>query len=300
MNTSSWVSLWSLARPRASIVIAASPLIGYWFGLWEHAAALRNQHVLPLLLLAWWLVHVGSLWLNACLDRDQGAVLWGAPCRVPPGTSAAGWGALVLAVGLATLVNSGCGLITFAAAGLAVLYSHPEYAWKTRPVAGPLVNLVGYGVLSPAAGWSLLDLPATRRTVAVAGLLAATALSVYFYAQVFQEREDRSRGYRTLVATHGPAAVVMVSRWCLGLAFVGLAAMSLVGCLPRLCLLVVPGWLALDRWVGRRGARSSEREVRSFVWGLLSLGITLVLLALVDHWMTPAIEGAAGLGRLRG
>lgn len=277
------LELWRLSRPRAAIIVATSPLLGYWFGLWEHESPLRNAWDLPWLLLGWGALHVGSIWLNACLDRDQGTVLWGAPQRIPPGTQTKSMHALVLAIVLSSVASPRAGLIASAAVVLTVLYSHPRWAWKSRPLAGPAVNLLGYGILSPAAGWVIADVPGTPCTLAVVPLVASVALSIYFLAQAFQEDEDRRRGYRTLVVTHGPAGVVMASRWCLAAAFFGLATMSMVGLIPWICGLTMLGWWSIDRWLRDRGERVGEREVRVFVRKIIVLGALAVLLAFLDH-----------------
>lgn len=287
---------WALSRPPAALLIAATPLVGYGFALWEHAAPARHISALPSTIFAWWLVHVGAIWLNARLDRDENQVLWGAPTPIPPAIGIVAYSALVLAVVIATATNLKFGLVTLGSGLLAAKYSSLKRPWKGSALGGPLTNCVGYGLISPGAGWLIADVAATPRTVVVAMLLTGVALSVYFFAQVFQQAEDRARGYRTLVATHGPRAVVLATRLCLGFAFSGVVTLSILGWLPLVCALVLPGWLWLDRWLGAHRPRFSERDVRVYVLSLLCLGAQLMLLALADFCLDPDTIEVAGQG----
>jgi 4-hydroxybenzoate polyprenyltransferase len=273
--------LWRLARPRAAIIVAASPLAGYGFGHWDHALAWRNVDLLPLVIMAWLGLHTATMWLNAGTDRDRGQVLFGHPTEVPSGASTLAYILLVASVALACFADISAGTCALGAAVLSVLYSHPSTRWKAHPVLGPGVNAIGYGVLSPTAGWALAEVPFGWRTLVVATLMIATALSVYFVSQVFQADEDRSRGDRTLVATHGPQVVVNVTRSSLAYAAGGSIMLSILGGFPRPCMLAAPVWLWIDRWLvaEARHGRLDEALARTFVRRLFTYGLVLLLLA---------------------
>ena len=186
-------SLWVLARPRLLPFVLLLPLVGFGWGHWDRALSLRGLPALAWVLAAWAMLQIGPLWLNATLDRDLGEVLLGRPVTPPPGASVCGCAALALAAVLAygggVLAGSACTLCVV----LSIFYSHPAAAWKGRPLLGPLVNFVGYGLLSPLAGWSAVGTAVTPRTVIVWLLGALGILGCYFAAQAFQGDEDRAR-----------------------------------------------------------------------------------------------------------
>lgn len=253
-------TLWHLTRPRLAAYVLGIVLFGYGFAHFDadrsHA---HNLSGLGWLLVSWWLLNAGTMWLNAALDREEGEAVFSrgsyestlARWELPFPLHYAGFGALTLAVlvALATPpVAAGCAAVC---AVLAVLYSHPRTAWKGRPVAGPLVNGLGYGLLSPLAGWAVADAPFTARALVTLGLWTLWMLGAYFCAQAFQREDDERRGYRTLVVTHGPASALRVARWCMNLAVVAAFALSAWGFYPRMTLLGYPGLVAADTWMKR-------------------------------------------------
>ena len=191
-----------------------------------------------------------------------------------------------------------------ACAVLAVLYSHPATMWKGHPVGGPFVNGVGYGLLSPAAGFLVVGVPPTVRTALVWPLVGAVVLGTYFAAQAFQGDEDRARGYRTWVVTRGPQATVDAARWCIDLGIGGGVLLAVFGWLPRLCLLCVPGWVVLHRWLRRWREQPGGGDASwalGFTRRLLWVGLAGVLaagIAYVDDSLRD--RPVAGLGTAAG
>lgn len=295
-------ALWQLARPRGMLLVLGLPAVGYGFGHWEGALANRDPTGFLAVLAAWWLLSAGTLWLNASLDRDKGEVLMatpGASVQVPDGIWAWGCAALVGAVGLGLLAGPVPAACVAICAALAVGYSHPRTAWKAHPVLGPIVNVLGYGLLSPVAGFVLVGVAPTLRTVVAEGLVLAWVAATYLGAQAFQEREDQIRGYRTLVATHGPAFTVRAARLLYGLAIGGLMLGGIVGWFPRLVVTVaLPGWW-LDRhlaaWAAdpSRGASAGREMLRR---GSL-LAAWVLGAVIVEHlWRFGQGLPVAGLG----
>jgi 4-hydroxybenzoate polyprenyltransferase len=258
---------------------------GAGFAHWDRALTLRGEGALGWVLLAWALLHAGTLWLNAAVDRDEGEVLLGRPVPVPDGIEREAGLALAGCVLLASQAGALAGLAALGASVLAVLYSHPRTFWKAHPTGGPVVNLLGYGLLSPLAGWSTVGVSFNLRTGLAAGLLALIVLGMYFAAQAFQEAEDRQRGYRTWVATYGVASTVAMARACIGLGWAGGMALAAAGWLPPICLLGGPmGWWT-DRWMATRSpaqlgeawARGVTRRLAlsALVGFLLAFGVYL-------------------------
>ncbi len=271
------------------------PLIGYGWSAWDRAPA------------APWLpatvVGVGgvdgvanqdAMAQRGGTDRDQGEVLLGRAVAVPRGTVPCSYLALAVAVALAFVATLVAGWAALICAVLAVLYSHPYTVWKGRPLLGPLVNGVGYGLLSTLAGWAVVEVAPAARTVLVWLFSGSAILGCYFAAQAFQGDEDRARGYRTLVVTHGARGALLAGRICIGVGLLGGTILAALGWLPRLCLVALPLALWIDGWLRRWSALPDGGNER---WALTWRGVCswrdwcALRLAYVDYgleWWTGA------------
>lgn len=282
------------------MLIATLPVAGLGFGLWERGSTIAPWVIAPSLLLlfaTWALGHAGAMWLNAELDRDQGAVLLGKPVEVPRGTALLGYVALAGSVALSLGLGVVPTVCTGACAILSVLYSHPRVALKGRSIGGPLVNGAGYGTLSPTAGWAVAETPPTWRAAIVVVLGAAFILAVYFAAQAFQADEDRRRGYRTLVVTHGPRFCLHAARLSLLVSVAGMSVLAITGAFPRLILVGVPiFWLAdrhLARWSRLEGGGTGRHAVTLVGWLVLATFV-VVCAAYADHFWAMAQDAPLG------
>ncbi len=297
-------SLWQLARPRLLPFVLLLPLIGYGWAHWDRALPPRGFPQLLWVLAAWTALQAGTLWLNAALDRDQGEVLLGRAVAVPWGTVPCAYLALAVAVVLAFVATPVAGWAALICAVLAILYSHPNTVWKGRPLLGPLVNGVGYGLLSTLAGWAVVEVAPDARTVLVWLFSGSAVLGCYFAAQAFQGDEDRARGYRTLVVTHGARGALLAGRVCIGIGLLGGTILAALGWLPRLCLVALPLALWIDGCLRRWSALpdgGNERWARGLAWRLFVAGLVCIALAYVDYgleWWAGA--PAAGLGTASG
>lgn len=284
-----------LARPRGALLVGCLPMIGLGYGLWERGSTVAISAVAPALALlssAWIVGHAGAMWLNAALDRDQGAVLLGRAVEVPRHASTLGY----LALGASPLIALAAGpvpaLAALVCAFLSVLYSHPRTAWKGHPIAGPAVNGLGYGSLSPIAGFSLSGSVTTWRAVLTLAIVVLSILGVYFAAQAFQSDEDRARGYRTLVVTHGPSATLRAAQLCLRVAMVATIAGAAAGIYPRVLLASAPLWLWVDVHLTGWRRAPSESRAGGLVLKLTVAGL-VTLAAVYTHQVWQLIHGRA-------
>lgn len=245
---SRWVAL---VRPKAALLVVMLPVGGFGYGLWERGSTISLAAVAPSLgkiAVVWLLGHAGAMWLNAVLDRDEGGVLLGRPVAVPRYTAPLGYASLALSATAAFFWFGWLvGTLVLLCALLSILYSHPRIALKGHPAGGPLVNGVGYGSISPTAGW-LIALPVfSYRSVFTLIAIAFFVLGLYFAAQVFQFDEDRKRGYRTFVALHGGIQTLRLARLCFALPVFTLLTLSLIGLYPRSLWLSAPFFVWADR-----------------------------------------------------
>ena len=299
-----WRALIILSRPRLLPYVLLLTAAGYGWAHWDRALTLRGGWAWVAVLVAWTLLNAGTLWLNAALDRDEGEVLLGTSVPCPPGIVGYAYVALVLAVGVAFFGTPLSGIACLGCAVLAVLYSHPKAAWKQHPFGGPFVNLVGYGLLTPLAGWASVGVRLDQRT-AVAWVLGATGiLGAYFAAQAFQGPEDGARGYRTLVVTHGSRFTIQAARVCMVGGFAGGGVLAAIGWIPRVCLVAFPLALWIDRffaeWAEQPGG-GDERWVRRLASRLLVAGfIAFALTVALYLHQSFNDEPVAGLGTAAG
>jgi 4-hydroxybenzoate polyprenyltransferase len=295
-----WGNLASLTRPRGALLVPLLPLLALWMAHWDRALRFENWDSVLVLILSWFSLHCGTMWLNAVLDQDQGAVLFGSPCEVPANTRIFGYGALVLAIILSFLLGFVPGLLTILCSLLAVLYSHPRTRWKGHGLAGPLVNLLGYGFCSPLIGWWVADVSLTVRAAIIISLVPWFVLGCYLLAQSFQEEEDRARGYATLVVTHGEKRVVQLASWCFHLVFIQLLLLAIAGWLPRVVVVVVLPYILLARvlsdWQREPNGRALLQAEQAM--SRLTVSAIVLLLALLVH-QAQALHSrgpSAGLG----
>ena len=279
--------LWRLSRPRLALWISGIVLFGYGFAHWDLLLVARAPVGLALVLAAWTLGNAGTMWLNAALDREESSAVFAQGGPIPRRIDIAGYAALAGAVALASAVNCVAATCVTGCSVLAIAYSHPRTAWKGQPILGPLVNVVGYGVLSPLAGWSLVEVPVSARAAVTFALWSLWLLGAYWSAQAFQQADDRARGYRTLVVTHGPRTTLRVARWCMNSAIVAAFVLTAAGVYPRLTLLAYPTFLVADRWMVRW---QEQPDGGNPAWAtglfvrMLSGGLLLFALAYVDYW----------------
>lgn len=287
-------ALWQLGRPILVWHLLSMVLGGFGWGHWNRALQLRGASELGWVVLAWIALHFGTMWLNAAVDRDEGEVFFGEAVPVPESASTMSFVALALSVALAAQANPVAFVSTVICALLAVAYSHPALLWKGHPVLGPMVNVVGYGILTPTVGWSCVGVPLDPRTVAMVALTATAVLGAYCAAQAFQEDEDRARGYRTLVVTHGPRVCVDGAATLLGLSWIGVMVLAAVGWLPRPLLVASPLWLWVHQWFLRwREAPGGGSEAHARELARRVAYLTLVLFAIT--FGEYARESAMGL-----
>lgn len=215
------------------------------------AGLLSGQGGMPLLLGALAFVvglNGGTLALNSAFDRDEGDVAYLK--RPPPPPPLLAWfGLSLMAVGMLMALRLPRPFLYAYSlcAVMSVLYSVPPIRLKAIPGVDWLVNMVGFGLLTPYAGWAL-----TGREVAGPGrvVLISFALlfgSLYPLTQIYQLEEDRRRGDRTLASALGLDRSLLLAIGMAGLAFLGF---SIAG--------AVSGWggglSGLSRWAALAAA----------------------------------------------
>lgn len=184
----------------------------------------RGERLGPALLgVALWVVCLngGTLALNSAYDQDNGdiAYLHEPP---PPPVHLALFGFMLMAAGLAgsMLLPSGYRLAYGICLVLSVLYSVPPIRLKSVPGLDWAINMVGFGTLTPYAGWATSGLPVTSAGRLILAGFCLLFAALYPLTQIYQYEEDVRRGDRTLAGALGPHRSLIVAVICAGLAFV--------------------------------------------------------------------------------
>lgn len=293
-------ALVTLSRPAGMLLVAILPIIGFAFAYWDHGCVEQGTRAIQrigLLIAIWAVPHAGTMWLNAALDRDETPTLFGKASAVPRHIEVYAYVTLAFSMALAAWIEWRMMLAVLGCAILSVLYSHPRTAWKGHAILGPATNILGYGVLSPLGGFFLSGYPATLRGLSVLVTAVPWIATAYFAAQAFQEEEDRARGYRTLVATHGAKATLKVTRGFFWAALSLTTVLSSIGFFPRLVLVSLPLFYWVDRvlsaWMEVPGGGDASWAKRYFV-RLTATGLFIVLLVSIDYELALRFDHLPG------
>ncbi|HEU4953173.1 MAG TPA: UbiA family prenyltransferase [Gemmatimonadales bacterium] len=192
-------------RPAEWPIMAAHAALGYLLavGLASATGEHLGRGLLGLLL---WVVCLngGTLALNSAFDRDEGDIAYLRNPPPPPerlalfslGLMAAGQlAALVLPPLFAALYG-----LCFA---LSILYSVPPFRLKAVGGVDWLINMIGFGTLTPLAGWATTGRPVGSDTGIVLLAFCPLFAALYPLTQLYQLEEDARRGDRTLALRLG-------------------------------------------------------------------------------------------------
>lgn len=231
----------------------------------------------------------GTLAINSAFDRDEGDIAYlRSPPPPPRHLFAFGMG-LMLAGGLAAavLLPRAYTLVYAVCMAMSVAYSVPPLRLKAVAFADWAINMVGFGTLTPLAGWAAtgreLTLPMALVFLAFCPLFAA----LYPLTQLYQADEDRARGDRTLALRLGMRRSLDVALGAMLLCFALLAAAAAQtgwGATEWRWLALVMalgGWLAvLLPWRRAAGAWAPAEHQRGMYRALAAWAVTDVAVAL--------------------
>ena len=156
-----------------------------------------------------WLVFValmngGTLAINSAFDQDEGDIGYlKAPPKPPEHLVAFSAVMLGASAILGFLLPVPFALINLACVAMSLLYSVPPARLKARAGWDLLINCVGFGLLTPLAGWALTGRPFTHAILLASIGFALLFATLYPMTQIYQVAEDSRRGDRTLVIQVG-------------------------------------------------------------------------------------------------
>jgi 4-hydroxybenzoate polyprenyltransferase len=266
-------------RPAEWPIMAGHTLLGYILAVGVQGAASGEQLGAAILALVIWVVFLngGTLAINSVFDRDEGDIGYlNAPPPLPRYLLHFSVALLVAGQLLAFRLPPGFQIAYAICFVLSVLYSVPPFRFKAVAGVDWVINMWGFGTLTPYAAWAAtgrpLDTPHALVLLAFCPLFAA----LYPLTQLYQFDEDRRRGDRTLALILGMRVSLIIAIACTLLAFGILVwAAILLKADGRWLLAPLALWLAvLVPWLLRHAAWAPQQHQRGMYRALAAWAVT--------------------------
>ena len=216
----------------------------------------------------------GTLAINSAFDNDEGDIGY-LNSPPPPPRYLLAFSLVLLVAGqvMAFALPRGFAAAYAVCFALSLAYSVPPLRLKAVGGVDWLINMVGFGTLTPYAGWAATGRPLVL--LAFCPLFAA----LYPLTQLYQFEEDQRRGDRTLALILGMSRSLWIAVAATLLAFAllgwaaalrGLASWQWVG-----LLIALAGWLrVLLPWTRRWGQMSPAEHQRGMYAALAAWAVT--------------------------
>ena len=278
-------------RPREWPIMVGHMTLGFLLAQGVGATP-RGANVAPFLLALFVVVVLengGTLAINSAFDRDVGDVGYlDAPPPVPRHLAAFSVALMSIGLALSWMLPRAFFYTVAVCLAMSLLYSVPPVRLKAVAGADWLINMVGFGTLTPYAGWAVTGRPLTAAAAWVLGGFCPLFAALYPLTQLYQMDEDRARGDRTLALVVGVRASLVLSLAFATIAFACFAAGA------RLAGAGASGWFSLGtagaawlavlgRWLARHRAMAPAAHKRGMYLALGAWALTdaAVLVALI-------------------
>ena len=268
-------------RPAEWPIMAGHTLLGYILAVGVQGAGSGEQLGAALRALVIWVVFLngGTLAINSVFDRDEGDIGYlNAPPPLPRYLLHVSVALLVAGQLLAFTLPRGFQIAYAICFVLSILYSVPPFRFKAVAGVDWVINMWGFGTLTPYAAWAATGRPLDAGHGLVLLAFCPLFAGLYPLTQLYQFDEDRRRGDRTLALILGMRASLIVAALSTLLAF-GLLAWGVrllhVGPKGFALLLPLVLWLAvLMPWLSGHAAWSPRQHQRGMYRALAAWAVT--------------------------
>lgn len=193
-------------RPAEWPIMAGHTLLGYILAVGVQGAGRGEQLGNALLALVIWVVFLngGTLAINSVFDRDEGDIGYlNTPPTLPRYLLHFSVALLVLGQLLALRLPLGFQIAYAICFVLSILYSVPPFRFKAVAGVDWVINMWGFGTLTPYAAWAATGRPLDLGHGLVLLAFCPLFAGLYPLTQLYQFDEDRRRGDRTLALILG-------------------------------------------------------------------------------------------------
>ncbi len=280
-------------RPAEWPIMAAHTALGYLLAVGLAAAAAGVSLGAAVFGLVLWVVFLngGTLAINSAFDKDEGDIGYlRQPPPVPRHLFGFGMGLMVIGGALSLQLPPGFTAAYGVCFLMSVLYSVPPFRFKAVAGVDWIINMIGFGALTPYAGWALTGRPLDRPAFLVFAAFAPLFAALYPLTQIYQFEEDRRRGDKTLALMLGERTSLLLALGSAVAAFAlfGMAAagrgwftdMAWGGWRAGLLLVAFGAWLAvLLPWLARCHRMTPEQHQRGMYAALGAWAVTDVAIA---------------------
>ena len=273
-------------RPAEWPIMAAHTALGYLLAVGLSGAG-RGIGLGPALtgLLLWVVcLNGGTLALNSAFDRDEGDIAYLKRPPTPPRHLAAfSLGLMATGQLLALTLPVRFAAVYAVCFALSILYSVPPFRLKAVAGADWVINMWGFGTLTPYAGWATTGMPVDTSHALVLLAFCPLFAALYPLTQLYQTEEDSRRGDRTFALVLGTRRSLDLAIAAVLVAFVLFFAAASKD-LPSLALLAgaLAAWLAvLLPWRRAWSGMTARQHQRGMYLALGAWAVTdlVVLLA---------------------
>jgi 4-hydroxybenzoate polyprenyltransferase len=273
-------------RPAEWPIMAGHTLLGYVLAVGLRGAGSGERFLPALGALAIWviLLNGGTLAINSVFDKDEGDIGYlNAPPPLPRHLLAFSVALLACGQLLAFALPPAFRIAYAICFLLSVLYSVPPFRFKAVAGVDWVINMWGFGTLTPFAAWAATGRPLDAGHALVLLGFCPLFAGLYPLTQLYQMEEDRRRGDRTLALLLGLRASLGIAIACIALAFALFRwAAVLLGVRAWPLLVSLAAWFAvLGPWYRRREVLSPAGHQRSMYRALVAWAVTDVVVLLV-------------------
>jgi len=275
-------------RPAEWPIMAGHTLLGYLLAVGV-SGALRGEHLGAALgALALWVICLngGTLALNSVFDKDEGDIGYlRAPPALPRHLLAFSLGLLVIGQVASLALPLGYRAAYAICFVMSLLYSVPPFRFKAVAGVDWVINMWGFGTLTPYAAWAATGRPLPLGFAFVLLAFCPLFAGLYPLTQLYQFEEDSRRGDRTLALIIGMkrSLDIALGSVLVAFAFLGMAAVLLeTGWWAALLALPLAAWLqVLLPWRRHHAGWSSAQHQHGMYRGLAAWAVTDIVVIAV-------------------